>query len=198
MLALDTAALTRAAGWSTVIAIVALIVSGITIALFFGGAGAFWGPINDLATAVTLIALILPVLAIDRLAAPGAGIWLRVVTVAALAGLVLGAVGQVLLVLGVIDLQTSFVTGGVGITPFFAWLVALAIVAFGSADGAPLPGSIGWLAVAVIGLSILIVVVGMVATDGPILWITGGVLLVALLAWLATLASTLLSRAATA
>lgn len=196
MLALDTAALTRASGWSTLIAIVALIVSGITIALFFGGAGAFWGPINDLATAITLVAMILPVLAIDRLATPGAGTWLRVVTVGALAGLVLGAVGQVLLVLGVIDLQTSFVTGGVGIAPFFAWLVALPILAFGSIGGASLPGSVGWLALAVICLSIAAAVVGMVATGGPILWITGIALLVGLLAWLAALASTLLSRTA--
>ena len=191
---IDTPTLLRAAGISSIVALVALIVSGITIALFFGGAGDLWGPINDLAVAVTLVALLLPVLAIDRLAMPTTGIWLRIVTVAALAGLTLAAVGQVALVLRVIDLQTSFVTGGVGIVPFFVWLVALAVIAFRMNV---VPSSLGGLVVAIIVLTIVMSVVSTV-TMGPVLWLAGVALVVALCWWLASLASSLMSSAGTA
>ena len=33
-----------AAGASAVVSIIALVISGVALALFFGGAGAFWGP----------------------------------------------------------------------------------------------------------------------------------------------------------
>ena len=48
-----------AAGASAVVALIALVISGITLALFFGGAGAFWGPVNDMFIVVTVLALIL-------------------------------------------------------------------------------------------------------------------------------------------
>ena len=73
----------RAAGASAVVALIALVIAGITIALFFGGAGAFWGPVNDMFVVVTVLALILPILAVDRLAAEGGIGWMRVVTIAA-------------------------------------------------------------------------------------------------------------------
>jgi len=193
-MSIDTPTLVRAAGISSIVALVGLIVSGITIALFFGGAGAWWGPINDLAVAATLVALLLPVLAIDRLALPSTGLWLRIVTVAALAGLTLAAVGQVALVLGVIDLQTSFVTGGVGIIPFFVWLVALAVIAFRMDV---LPSTLGGLVVAIIVLTIVMTLVSTI-TMGPILWVAGLALVVAQCWWLASLASSLMSSAGAA
>lgn len=192
-MAIDTSTLLRAAGISSMVALVTLIVSGITLALFFSGAGDGWGPANDLATAATLAALLLPVVAVDRLAFPESGIWLRVVTIAALAGLMLAAVGQVLLVVGAIDLETSFVTGGVGIVPFFAWLVALAILAFGRGI---LPDQLGWLVIGVIALSGGLTVVASVAT-GPIVWAASLALLAVLVGWMASLGLTLLSRSAT-
>ena len=193
-MSIDTPNLVRAAGISSIVALVGLIVSGITIALFFGGAGAWWGPINDLAVAVTLVALLLPVLAIDRLALPTTGVWLRIVTVAALAGLTLAAVGQVALVLGVIDLETSFVTGGVGIIPFFVWLVALAVIAFRMDV---LPSTVGGLVVAIIVLTIVMTLVSTV-TMGPVLWVAGVALVVALCWWLAALSSSLMGSAGAA
>jgi hypothetical protein len=188
---MDSPFLFRAAGYSAVLALVALIGAGVTIALFFGGAGAFWGPINDVLTAIALAALILPVLAVDRLAGSTALPWIRIVTVAAVAGLTLAAVGQMLLVVGVIDLETSFITGGLGILPFFAWLIALAVLAFGPAL---LPASVGWLVVGVIALTIGVSVVAMI-TIGPLLWIVSVALLVALAGWLGSLAADLLARA---
>jgi hypothetical protein len=186
--------LLRAAGVSAMIAIVALIVSGITIALFFGGAGAFWGPVNDLATSIALVALLLPVVAVNRLAREQTGVWLDVVTVAAIAGIVLAATGQVLLVMGVISLETSFVTGGVGILPVFVWLVAVAYLALG--PGA-LPAHVGWLAIGVIGLSVGLAVVAGAAT-GPVVWAVCVALIVVIAGWLGTLGMTLMNRGATA
>ncbi len=188
---IDSSTLLRAAGLSAIVALVALIASGVTLALFFGGAGAIWGPLNDLTTAVMLAALLLPVVAVDRLASPGSGVWLRIVTVAAIAGLTLAAVGQAALVAGVIDLETSFVTGGVGIVPFFAWLVALAVLSLGRGI---LPPSIGWLVVGVIALSILLTITAGL-TSGPILWVASIALLAALVGWMASLGSMLMDRA---
>jgi hypothetical protein len=182
----------RAAGASAVVALLALVIAGITIALFFGGAGAFWGPVNDMFVVVTVLALILPILAVDRLAAEGGIGWTRVVTIAAILGAVLIAIGQTALVLGFLSLQGSFVTGGVGFVPIVIWLVALAILSFGSGV---LPPQIGWAAVAVLALIGVDALVGLAAATGPVLWIVSIALLTALVAWLWILSSTLLSRA---
>jgi hypothetical protein len=189
-MAITDATLLRWAGISALVAIVAVIVSGITIALFFGGAGAFWGPVNDLATAVALLALVLPVLAVQRIARADAGIWLDVVSVAALAGIVLAATGQILLVAGRISLETSFVTGGLGILPVFAWLVAVAILALGLGV---LPAQVGWLAVAVIVLSAALALIAGIAL-GPLVWVGSVVLLASLVGWLGSLSLALMSQ----
>jgi len=190
-IALDDSALYRSAATSAVVGVIALVAAAITITMFFAGAGEAWGPVNDVFDALLLAAIVLPVLAIDRLAGPDAQPWLRVVTVAAIAGLVLGAVGQLLLVAGVIDLQTSYVTGGLGIIPFFAWLVALAVLAFGPGV---LPQSVGWLVVSIIVLGVGSGVISAV-TFGPALWVVSAALVVAIGVWLANLSSILSARA---
>jgi hypothetical protein len=180
----------RAAGASGVVALIALVIAGITIALFFGGAGAFWGPVNDMFIVVTVLALILPMLAVDRLAAESGVGWLRPVTIAGIAGAVLIAVGQTLLVIGVIDLRSSFVTGGVGFIPIVVWLVALVVLAFGSHA---IPQPIGSAALAVLALIVVEAVVG-TATTGPVLWVVSVALLAAFVAWLWILSMALLER----
>lgn len=187
---IESSVLYRAAGLSAVVALIALIVSAIAIALFFGGAGQIYGPINDVFVAVTMIALILPILAIDRAAGAQAGFWLRIVTVGAIAGAVLIAAGQLMLVVGIIDLRTSFVTGGLGIIPVLIWIVALVVLAV---PLGVLPGSLGWLAGAVIALVVVGSVVAM-ATTGPVAWVTWATVVVVLVAWLGSLAATFMSR----
>jgi hypothetical protein len=187
---IESATLLRAAGVSAFLAIGFLLVAGIAIALFFGGAGSFWGPINDLATAVALLALVLPVIAVDHLARERTGIWLEVVSVAAIAGIILAATGQILLVLGVIRLETSFVTGAVGILPVFAWLVAVAVLALGMGL---LPVHIGWLAIGVIVLSAGLAFVAGVGM-GPGVWVTSIALLAVLIGWMGSLGLALLDR----
>jgi len=181
----------RMSSWASWVALVALVVAAVTIALFFAGAGAFWGPVNDVFDVVVLVALVFPVLAVDRLAGPAAEPWLKIVTVAAIAGLTLAAAGEALLVIGVIDLETSYVTGGVGILPFMAWLIALAVLALGRGT---LPPSIGWLALGFFGLSIAVLAVSAV-TYGPPLWVATVALVLVIGALFAALAATLASTA---
>lgn len=180
----------RAAAVSGVVAVVALIVAAVTIALFFGGAGEIYGPINDVFVAITAVALLLPIVAVDRLAGPDVGPWLRIVTVAALVGAIVVAVGQLSLVVGVIDLRTSFVTGGLGVIPILIWVVSVIVLAI---PLGVLPESVGWLAVAaialVVGGSIIVAL-----TTGMIAWATWTAVVVALVLWLANLSVTFLDQ----
>jgi hypothetical protein len=186
---MTTPDLDRLAGSATWLALVALVLSGIALALFFGGAGSFWGPVNDVLIVVTAIALIPAVLAVDRAAGDHGAPWTRIVTVAALAGLVLMAAGQSLLVAGRLSLEGSYVTGGIGVIPFVAWMVLVAALSLASGV---LPATVGWLAVAALAAIVAEAVVATL-TQGPPLWIASVALLVVLAAWLAALATALSS-----
>jgi hypothetical protein len=187
---MDDQTLLRAAGRSAALAIPLILVAGIAIALFFGGRGAIWGPVNDVFVSLTCLALLLPIVAIDRIAADSAP-WMRWVSLVAVAGCVLIAVGQFALVLGRIDLQTSFVTGGVGFLGLLAWMVALIVLAL--AVGV-LPAAIGWLSAITLALVILEAAVGL-AIGGPALWLASLVLIVGIVAWLGAIGAGLLERA---
>ena len=95
----------RAASRALYAAVVTMIASMVAISLFFGGAGAFWGPVNDLFVVATVL-LLLPAMAVlYRLAGGRAGTWFKILTVAAAAGVLLIAVGQLALVAGLITLD---------------------------------------------------------------------------------------------
>jgi hypothetical protein len=187
-----TADLYRLAGVSSWIALVALVLSGVALALFFGGAGQFWGPVNDALIVVTAIALIPAVLAVSRLAGDRGAPWVGILTVATIGGLILIAVGQTLLIVGRLSLEGSYVTGGVGVLPLLAWIVLIAVLGLG---GSPIPDTLGRLAAVAIGAIVVFAVIAAI-TQGPVLWIAG-VALVALLAiWMGGLATTFGERAA--
>jgi len=188
-----TADLDRLASLSGWVAMVALILSGIALALFFGGAGEFWGPVNDALIVLTAIALVPVVLAVDRAAGDHGAPWVRIVSITALAGLVLMALGQSLLIVGRLSLEGSYVTGGIGVIPFLAWIVLLAVLALGMGV---LPGRTGWLALAAL-LMVVALSITAVITLGPPTWIAGVALVVAMSALFADLALQLGSRAAT-
>ena len=179
-----------AAGASAVVSAIALVISGVALALFFGGAGAFWGPVNDMFLVVTVLALILPILAVDRLAAQQGVGWMRFVSIATILGVVVIAIGQTALVLGMLTLDGSYVTGSIGFIAIIVWLVALPVLAFGSGV---LPSTVGWAALAVL-LLIVVEAVVVMASMGPLVAIASVALLAALAVWLWTLSSTLLSR----
>lgn len=186
---LDAPTLDRAAGYAASAAMVSLLLAGITIFLFFGGAGAAYGPANDLLVALTLILLTLPVLAIRVIVGEGTGPLFGVLSLLAVVGLAVGAVGQVLLVLGVIDLQSSFVTGGVGILPVLVWAVALAVVAFRTEA---LPDLVGWTTGSMLVLIVVMIVATSVISGAAVA--AGAALLLAVEAWLASIAWTLLGQ----
>jgi hypothetical protein len=185
---LDTPTLYRFAGWSSALAIAMLLVSGVALALFFS-IGEPWGSINDFFIVLTALLLILPMLAIDRIAV-GQAPWLRPVTIAAVAGAVLIAVGQTLLILRVIGLYDSYATGGIGLLPLLVWWVALVILAFGTHA---VSLEIGWSTAAML---VTIVVFSVIAalTFGPALWVASVVLLAVISAWMGLLAMDLLRR----
>ena len=105
-----------------------------------------------------------------------------------MAGIGVGAVGQLLLVAGVISLQLSFVTGGLGILPVLAWVAALAVVAL--RDRA-LPPELGWMSVALLAF-VGLEAVGSVALPETGLLITSIGLLLVLVGWLVALGRTCL------
>jgi hypothetical protein len=162
------------------------VLSAIALALFFAGAGAFWGPVNDAFIVVAVLALVPAVLAVDRIAGDHAAPWTRILTVATIAGIGLMAAGQTLLIVGRLSLEGSYMTGGLGVIPFIAWIVLVAVLALASGV---LPREVGWLAVATIAGIVAEAVISAV-TRGPALWLSSVVLVVILAAWLASLANT--------
>jgi hypothetical protein len=174
----------RLAGWSTVLSAIALVISGIALAIFFAGPGEPFGSINDAFIAISLIALIPAVLAVDRLSDGHLAPFVRIVTIATIAGIVLASVGQVLLIVRVITLEDSYVTGGLGILPVLVWIVLVAILALGSHV---LPTQVGALAVASLA-SIVVMSVVSTITFGPALWVSAVLLVAVISAWLGSLA----------
>jgi hypothetical protein len=184
--------LLRVAGYGAIAAIFTLAVAGIALALFFGGAGDIYGPINDLFTAATLVLIIPAIIAIRGLAAGRVGGWLSVVSLAAIGGLLLAAVGFVLLVVGAIDLQASFVTFGLGMLPFLAWIAGLAVLSL--RDGI-IRRSVGWWIVA-FALAIAASIGGAFVLSMEVLSLTlAPLLLVSLAGVLVSLGRDLLARA---
>jgi hypothetical protein len=188
----STGGLLRVAGYCLFAAIGTIVIAGVALSLFFSGAGAIFGPINDLFTAATLVLIIPAVVAVRRLGAGRAGGWLSVVSLTTIGGLLLAAVGFVLLVVGAIDLQASFVTFGVGMLPFLAWMAGLAVLSL--RDGI-IRRSVGWWIVA-FTLAVVASIVGAFALPMEVLTLTlAPVLLVCLAGVLASLGRDLLARA---
>ncbi len=180
---MENALFFRLAGSSTLLAIPVLLLSGLFLALFFGGRGEIYGSLNDLFSALSLLLLILPAIAVYVNTQAAAGSWLVAITSLAVAGMVVGAAGQVLLVTGVINLQTSFVTGGVGIVPVLAWAISIAVLSLGLRQ---LSASLGWLTITVLLLALFLTLASSLHWKFAT-WLSAGGLITALVAWLGTL-----------
>ena len=145
--------LLKLASGSAFLAVPTLLLSGAFLALFFSGRGEHYGRLNDIFVAISLVLLILPAIGVYSLTRELNGPWLDVIIWFGVAGMAIAAGGQMLLVLGVISLQTSFVTGGLGILPVLAWMISLAVLSLALAQ---LPESIGWTTGIVLVLSLLV------------------------------------------
>jgi hypothetical protein len=173
------------AAWSTLAAIGALIVSAVALALFFGGAGSFWGPVNDVFVALFLFLLLPAVVAVWRLSPDDIGPWFGILSLAAMAGIAVAAVGQLLLVAGVIELRTSFVTGAIGVVPILLWMAGLAILVFTrQVTGV----EVGWALVASLALAMLVALSVLLLPDAATAALSV-LMTVALVAWLVALAA---------
>jgi hypothetical protein len=180
--------LLRAAGLASLGTIVALVAAGIAFGLFLNGAGAVFGPVNDVLVVVCLALLAIIVFGIHALVRDRTGAWFSALSVLALAGIVLASTGQLLLVAGAIRLEASFVTGGSGILPVIAWVVAAAAIALRT-DA--LPARLGWSTVLAL-VSIVALSIGTPVLPAVGLLILSVALLAALVAWLLALAWTFL------
>lgn len=178
----------RLAGVSALLALPVLLLSGIFLALFFGGRGERFGGLNDFFSAIGLLLLAAPAAAVYLIARDATGEWLLIFTVAAIGGMALAAVGQFLLILRVIDLQTSFVTGGIGVVPVLAWVGVTVWLAL---SGHLLPEAVGWLGAATLASAALLTVAAVVRRDRAV-WVLSAVLVAALGGWLITLGLALL------
>lgn len=116
----------RRAAAAARIATVTLVLSAIALALFFGGMGAFFGPINDVLFGATFLLLVPAILATHRLAGRT---WFSAAALVAILAIVELGIGQALLVTGVISLGTSFATLGIGMAGVMVWAIALAALA---------------------------------------------------------------------
>lgn len=177
----------RTASASLRAALITLTLSVIAISLYFGGGGDFWGPLNDILVAATVLLFLPAVIVVRQLSARAAGGWLTVLTIAGLAGILIIAAGQVALVVGLIELETSFATGTVGVLMVVTWLAGSGVLAVRSRV---LSRSVGWWALAFVGaVAATAVAIPMVSADTPTLSLLfGGPLLIALVGWMLSLA----------
>lgn len=182
------------AGWAAQAAVMTLIVSFVALMLFFGGGGAIFGPINDVFISITLILLVPAVLVVGALAREHVGGWFRLLTAVTLGGLALAALGQLMLVFGVIDLQMSFVTFGAGLLPLLFWIGALSAVSLGGQPRQIVAPAVGWWGVAFM-LALLATLIAFQFLPQIVLYAAGLALAVSLAAWMWTLGADLRRRA---
>ncbi len=186
--------LAHIAGSSAIAAVPVVILAGMTLALFFRGAGDWLGPANDLLSALALLLLIAPVLALNALYLRYAGGWLPFLTLAALAGILVAALGQVLLVAGAISLGTSFITGGLGVVPLLLWAIAILVLGF---QHQALPVYLSWLLLGVLALTAALTIASMLGYPAAT-WLLAVLLLLVMCAWLGSLGKELLHLSAQA
>ena len=180
--------LAHIAGYSAIAAVPVVILAGITVALFFRGAGDWLGPANDLLSVLALLLLLTPVLALNALHLSYAGGWLPILTLMALAGILVAALGQTLLVAGAISLGTSFITGGLGVVPLLIWAVAILVLGF---QHQALPVYLSWLLLGVLALATALTIASMLGYPAAA-WLLAVLLLIVLCAWLGCLGRELL------
>jgi len=145
-------AFVRRAGSSTLLAVGTLGLSAAALWLYFGDAGEIFGPVNDALLAATFALLAPAVAAVRQLARGAAGRWFDIASAAALAGIATAAIGQVLLIVGLLPLAGSFVTLGVGALLVVGWTGALAVIAL---RHGVLGRAVGWWAVVLVGATVV-------------------------------------------
>jgi hypothetical protein len=183
--------LLRAAGYGALGAIATIVVAGVALAIFFSDTDglAIFGPINDVTTAMTLMLMVPAVAVLHRLVRGGDPVWFRYLSALAIAGMFVAAAGLLLLVIGVIDLQGSFVVGGLGFLPFLAWVI---VVGYLSLRGRLLSRTLGaWIGV-FLAFTLLSIVAAPFVSMATLAFTLFPLLVAALAGWLYVLGRDLL------
>lgn len=184
----------RTAGRATLLSVGMFGLSAVALALYFGGVADIFGPINDVLIALAILLLLPAVAAVRRLSTGRVGGWFAGMSVLAALGIAVASGGQLLLVAGLLSLEGSFVTLGVGGLLLIAWAGSHASLAWRTAT---LPRSVGWWALALVGI------VGVTAVTMPFLSlgtaalsvVFGIPILIALVGWLVSLGRALSRQA---
>jgi hypothetical protein len=100
------------AAYSTFAAAISMLLGGLFLLLFFAGAGGFFGPLNDLFTLLFLVLLLPAVVVTHLVTTQNVGVWSLVVLGLGIIGITIAASSPLLLLLGVIRLETSFLVAG--------------------------------------------------------------------------------------
>lgn len=169
---------------STLLSAAALLLSAVALTLFFTNVGAVFGPINDVLISAFLLLLMPGLWAARARLLAVVGAWFTVLTLVAMLGMVVAATGQLLLVLRVISLQTSLVSGGLGFLPLAVWIGVASVVAL---RRGVLSTAVGWWGVAFIGITLVLVPL-LAVVPMQLLGLLGGIpWFLALTAWLVAL-----------
>jgi hypothetical protein len=168
-----------------------LVVAGITLALFFRGAGDRYGFANDLFSALALLLLVPPILAVYILYRDQVGAWLLAISIISIGGIGIGAGGQILLVARVISLNTSFITGGIAVVLLIPWVAGFLALSF---QPGPLPAYLGRLLLGVTVFSVVLILTSSLHWQAAT-WVSSILLLLALCAWAGTFGAALLRLA---
>lgn len=189
------ATLLRAAGYGALGAIATLVVAGVALGVYFSDTEgmAIFGPINDVTAAATLMLIMPAVAALHRLVRGSLPAWFRYLAALAIAGMAVAAAGLLLLVVGVIDLQGSFVVGGIGILPFLVWVV---VTGYLSLRGRLLSRTLGAWITAFMALTLVAIAAGPFVPMQLLTFTLFPLLSVALGGWLYVLGRDLLRESA--
>jgi hypothetical protein len=181
----------RLAGLSTLAGVAMLLAGTVAVSLFFANVAYVFGPISDVAFALAMFLLLPAVWAVHRITRGATGTLFAVVSALAAGGMVVSGVGSLALVVRLIDLQTSFVTFGLGMFLFVVWALAVGAVALRTSL---LSASIGWW-VAAFAAATVIGTIGWLTLPPALAYAGAVVLLVTWAAWLVALGRDLLRRA---
>jgi hypothetical protein len=186
----------RAAGYGALGAIAKLVAAGVALGIFFSDTEgmAVFGPINDVLSAATLVLMMPAVAVLHRLVRDGGQPSFRYLSGLAIVGMTVAAAGLLLLVIRVIDLQGSFIVGGIGILPFLAWVL---VVGYLSLRGRLLSRTLGWWITAFLALTLLSIAAGPFVSMQLLTFTVFPLLIVTLGGWLYVLGRDLLREAAT-
>jgi hypothetical protein len=166
-------------GWGAYLSAAFTVLTFLTALVFFAKGQPF-GTINDVSSVLQVLFMIPLALALNRLLPAGVRIWVFLATAVGISGMLISALGQILLVFRRIDFEGSmkFFPAGAAIG---VWLLVSSILALVTGM---FPSGFAWVGI-LAGLGYLLTVTGFL-TGGqkhPLFYLGGGVLVLSYPVW---------------